>query len=84
MEEKELGEMANKIKNIEKILLGNGTKGLLKKMDEITSEVIPEIKIALNSIKSYGNIKHWILGGLVTVLFGTLMLFVGLRIKQGG
>ncbi len=38
--DKELGEMFQKIKAIEKILMGNGTKGLMKKMEECSDAII--------------------------------------------
>lgn len=68
MKNTELGEMVQKIRNIEKILLGNGTKGLLKKMEELTTEIIPDIKITLERLRNYSHLKNWILGGVVAIL----------------
>ena len=41
--DKEFGEMFQKVKSMEKILMGNGTKGLMRKMEEVCTAII-EIK----------------------------------------
>lgn len=66
--EREIGEMGQKIKNIEKILIGNGTEGLLKKMDELTSKIIPKIDKTLERLRNYSHLKNWIMGGVISIL----------------
>ena len=57
---RELSDVSRKVKNMEKILMGNGTEGLMRKM-EMASDAIIEIK-------SYNHLKVWILGGIVAFL----------------
>ena len=53
-------ELSQKVKNIEKILMGNGTEGLMRKMDEASDAII--------EMKSYNHLKTWILGSVVAAL----------------
>ena len=58
--EAEIITMMQKLKNIEKILMGNGTEGLMRKMEDASDTII--------KIRSYDHIKSWSLGGAVAVL----------------
>ena len=75
--EVEITEIHTKVKSIEKILMGNGVKGLITKMDEVMIETIPKIYKQINEIKSYSQIKNWIMGLIITVLATTVGFLIG-------
>ncbi len=55
-----LSEVNQKVKNMERILMGNGTEGLMRKMEAAS--------VAIIKIQSYDHIKTWVLGGAVSFL----------------
>ena len=69
--EREFGTLLQKVKNIDKVLMGNGTKGVLRKVDEM-SEI-------LSKLVNYNQLKSWILRALVTFLFGFCMFLLGYK-----
>ena len=71
-----IATISEKIRNIERILIGNGTKGLLKKIDELYTEIIPALKEELNRLKNYSHIKNWILGGTIAFLMSALSILI--------
>ena len=78
MTSKEIGEMKQQIKSINNILIGNGAKGLIRKVDEIMETVI--------KLKSDHSLKMWIYRGTIVVLVtSTTFLATELyHIKFGG
>lgn len=76
-----LATISEKVHNIERTIMGNGIKGLLRKYDELVTKVIPKIKEDINTIKNYNHIKNWVLGGAITLLIGVLSYILG---KGGG
>ena len=75
------GEFATekqKMKNLEKVIFGNGDDGIVKKVGLIEDAIIV--------IKSYNHIKTWILGVAVTILslmVGSMATYIW-TIKIGG
>ncbi len=59
-----INEVNLKVKNMERILMGNGTEGLMRKMEESSEAII--------KIQSYNHIKTWVLGGAVSFLLAML------------
>ncbi len=76
--DKEMGILVQKIKSIEKILMGNGTVGLMKKMEDACNDII--------GMKKDDGIKMWIYKAVVGTLIAlTTWLTTELyHIKFGG
>ncbi len=52
--------MREKIENIERILIGNGTKGLIRKMEEAMTAII--------QLKANNSVKMWIYRSSIGIL----------------
>ena len=78
MTTEEIGEMKQQIKSINSILIGNGAKGLIRKVDEIMETVI--------KLKSDHSLKMWIYRGTIVTLIAltTFMASELYHIKFGG
>lgn len=58
--------LKEKIENIERILIGNGTKGLIRKMDEAMTAII--------QLKANNSIKMWIYRSAIGMLIALVSI----------
>ena len=71
-----------KVKSIEKILMGNGTKGLMRKMEEATQAIIRMETSAKTKDKIEGKFDKWsrtkliLVFGMVQAIFIIILNFV--------
>ena len=82
--ETEVALISQKVKTLTKILTGNGTNGMLKKMDELFTETIPEMRINMQKMESYSHIKNWVLGGAVAILVSVCSFLIAHIFRVGG